>query len=127
MAIVKNLRLGGRGGLKGNGWGNEFYFYKFCLQTWQFGLTQLSSRVKFFFYKVIFKVCNICFRFQKYAILVTTANSLRTVCMIWYVDMLSLWDLWLLFLYDCRAKRNVKEGHRFNSEIGNTDSEIKRH
>ena len=59
------------------------------------------------------------------AILVPTANSLRTVCMILYVDMLSLCDHWLLFPYVGGAKRNVKEGHRFNSENDNTDGERK--
>ena len=78
-----------------------------------------------FSYKVIFKVCNICFRFQKYAILVPTANSLRTVCMILYVDMLSLCDHWLLFFFVGGAKRNVRKGHRFHSENRNTDGEIK--
>ena len=59
------------------------------------------------------------------ATLVPTANSLRTVCMILYVDMLSLCDLWLLFPYVGGVKRNAKEGHRFDLENGNTDGERK--
>ena len=77
-----------------------------CIGRWVLLLQVLSAEpaiwfytafiiwVKFFSYKVIF---NICFIFKKYAILVPTANSLGTVCMILYVDMLSLCDhYWLL-------------------------------